>query len=286
MSGGGAALMAALKAGRMDDARRMLAEAGRGGAAIDANHRDAMGQTVLMYAASRDDPGVVRALLGAGGDPNLGARDSGNTALLACVLGGSDAVMEALLEGGADPNAHASGAFTALMSAARDGRVGMVRALLRAGADTESGSYDGLTALMIAVGRDGNEAVVRALLEAGADACATTTGAVRSCALLSCCSPAHTEMLLPHTDRDLVQHTYEQVTCGAYWSARVRERVGIDAAIVPWLNGTHRLQRARREAERVLLEASREMPPEIASLCGEYLHAGRLAAAAPCDRGE
>jgi ankyrin repeat protein len=96
------ALIADIRAARMDAAARqaVLAAIARQPRLVNARGTD--GATPLMYAALYGDPGLLGTLLAAGGNANL-ASDSGATALMWAVED-IDKV-RLLLDAGADPNA-------------------------------------------------------------------------------------------------------------------------------------------------------------------------------------
>ena len=87
-----------------------------------------------MLAANKGDPATVEALLGAGADPNLTARD-GRTALMEAAGAASVEAVRALLAKGAEVNARAAGGVTALERAQRSQESAeVVEALRQSGA--------------------------------------------------------------------------------------------------------------------------------------------------------
>jgi ankyrin repeat protein len=87
-----------------------------------------------MLAANKGDAATVEALLGAGADANLTARD-GRTALMEAAGAGSLEAVRALVAKGAEVNAKAAGGMTALERARRaEDNAQVVEALRQAGA--------------------------------------------------------------------------------------------------------------------------------------------------------
>jgi len=135
---------------------------------------DAYGLTALMIASeSQTDARLVEALLGAGAKPSV-KDDDGWTALHFAEEG---AVVKALLDAGAQVNALTADGATPLMIAVFETEgvfeVGAIRQLLGAGAALEVQDSLGNTALHIAVSC-GHIQAVRLLLDAGADPTALT----------------------------------------------------------------------------------------------------------------
>lgn len=171
-----------------------------------------------------------------------GAGEGGSAALVRAVQIGSHEMVDLLLGAGVDCNARDEGGVPVLFHAVRYGRNRTVRSLLVAGADAN------------AVTRDG-----RGLLDCVHAQCHVYYAGWMSGPLL--------ELLLACTDaRRMADH-----------AARVHKSQ-FRPLLRPWLEGRHELQRRRREVERVLYREVRpEMPADIVSLCGEFVHAGRLA---------
>jgi ankyrin repeat protein len=139
------------------------------------NARGHGGTTPLMYAALYGDPGLLRRMLTAGGDPNI-SNDAGATA----VMWALDDVekVRLLLERGANANVRSLHNQTPLLLAAAQIRSEpVVRLLLQRGAT-------GAQADLTAAASRGNLGVVRALLAAGVrDSGQATTAAMRNSCL-------------------------------------------------------------------------------------------------------
>ncbi|MET0292218.1 MAG: ankyrin repeat domain-containing protein [Steroidobacteraceae bacterium] len=157
-AGQGPALVAAIQANDLDQARQWLKE---------PNVAEADGTTALHWAADNANLKAVRLLLKAGADVNASNR-YGVTPLSLAVTSGDAAVVKALLDAGADVNKALVEGETVLMTAARTGNAKVVRALIARGADLEAReSFYGETALITAVSENHAETVA-ALLDAGA----------------------------------------------------------------------------------------------------------------------
>jgi ankyrin repeat protein len=138
-------------------------------------------QKGLIDAAALGDVARVKALIAAGVNPNIKAKD-GTTALFAAAEKGHLDVVRALLGVKADVNAKANetcirregacdnqkAGSTALFFAAENGYSDVVKALLGAGANVNTKTQDGTTALYVASG-SGRLTVVQVLLAAKAE---------------------------------------------------------------------------------------------------------------------
>lgn len=151
-----AAVVRLLELIRLDDRRAVLEEINRQPSIV--NERDARGATPLMHAALYGDATLLRAMLEAGGDPNI-RNDSGATALMWAIE--DIEKVRLLLDRGADANASSVFARTPLILATGFGRSeGMAQLLL------EHGATATLPALA-ASAFNSNVATVRRLLAAG-----------------------------------------------------------------------------------------------------------------------
>ncbi len=137
------------------------------GAAL--NTRDVGGRTPLYFAANANAnangndgnwEGAVRALVGAGADPNVATND-GDYALIAAVSNRRADIVELLLSGGANPNVCTPDGDTALSVAADRGGVELFQVLLAAGADPDAARKDGATPRQLA-SRRGDREMARA----------------------------------------------------------------------------------------------------------------------------
>lgn len=149
-------LFEAIKAGKVDEVRQLIAQH-----ASLKNARDANGASVLLVAAYNMKPDVVNALLELGAPVDI---------FEAAVLGKVDRIQEIL--GGAPSRAseYAPDGFTPVSLAAFFGQPAAVKALIAAGADVNAAAKNPLkvAALHAAVaGR--NLEIVKAVLAAGAD---------------------------------------------------------------------------------------------------------------------
>ena len=148
---------------------------------IDVNTIGAEGNTALYIAAYWGHISVVRTLIDAGADVNLGKENYGATPLIACVsniataryLGESNAetqqveVARLLIEAGADVNATGSDGWQALTAAANAGSTEAVNLLLQADANINARDNLGHTPLYRAQQGRYSE-IVQLLLNAGA----------------------------------------------------------------------------------------------------------------------
>ena len=159
-------LMLAARSGDLASVRVLIAQG------VDVNAISGTDETALSSAvvAPRQEAELIRTLLAAGANVNLGGR--WNTPLVAAVSCGDIALVEQLLAAGADINLDAGG-FTPLMIAARGRDTRLVALLLAAGANVNAAPKGGPTALMHDVDAlrtgGGSRESVKALLHAGAD---------------------------------------------------------------------------------------------------------------------
>ena len=155
-------LVDAVKEGDHAAVRSLLSEH------ADVNAPQAYGETVLAWAANRDDLEMVELLIDAGADVNA-ANGYGITPLSLACTNGNAAMVERLLEAGADPKIARLTGETPLMTCAYTGNVEAVNSLLASGADVNAKDTErGQTALMWAAAQKHPE-VVKALVEYGAD---------------------------------------------------------------------------------------------------------------------
>jgi ankyrin repeat protein len=127
---------------------------------IDVHQVDEVTEmTPLALAAESGQEEIVRTLLDAGADPNVGGATS---PLEAAVVEGHVAIVQALIEAGADVNQAVEDGFTPLMTAATTGDVELVELLLDAGARPRKRNDEGQTAISLA-DEAGHDDVVEAL---------------------------------------------------------------------------------------------------------------------------
>jgi ankyrin repeat protein len=156
-------LIAACKAGKSEEALRLLAEG------ADPNSGNRRGETPLHWAAINSDVKLVAALLAAGADPNgstrskhaVGSGAAKATPLHFAASRSSLEVVDCLLQAGADPRAVDSAGVSVLHSGVYSPDIRVLSKLIQGGADPNDGS------LSLAV-RDRDIEVVRELLRLGA----------------------------------------------------------------------------------------------------------------------
>ncbi|MGH8083771.1 MAG: ankyrin repeat domain-containing protein [Lysobacter sp.] len=130
---GGARLIAAVKAGRMDSIHALI----RDGVDIDVTVPG--DGTALTTAARAGDLDIVNELLRLGADVDQASRGDGNPLIMAASKPGNLAVVERLVCAGADVNAVMTDDETPLINAARSGDLRVVRYLVEHGADVDLG---------------------------------------------------------------------------------------------------------------------------------------------------
>jgi len=130
---------------------------------IDVHQVDEVTEmTPLALAAESGQEEIVRTLLQAGADPNVGGATS---PLEAAVVEGHVEIVRVLIDAGADVNQAVEDGFTPLMTAATTGDLGLVELLLDAGARPRKRNDEGQTAISLA-DEAGHDDVVEALRDA------------------------------------------------------------------------------------------------------------------------
>jgi hypothetical protein len=132
-NGGGARLIAAAQAGRIERLRELIAHG------ADVNARVSGDGTALIVAARRGDLDMVNALLKLGADVNEAVRGDGNP-LIAAAARGNLAVVKRLLDAGAGINAVVVDDETPLINASRSGSLQTVEYLVEHGANVNLGA--------------------------------------------------------------------------------------------------------------------------------------------------
>ena len=115
------------------------------GQGLPANLRNDKGDSLLMLASYNGQEAATRAILEAGGDPEL-ANDRGQTPLAGAAFKGDLAIARLLLAHGAQVDGTGGGSRTALMTAAMFDRTEMIALLLAHGADPGVRDAAGLSA--------------------------------------------------------------------------------------------------------------------------------------------
>lgn len=137
-----------------------------------ANAMDWRGKSVLMHAASRDFPKIVKLLLQNKARPDASDYSAGGvTALMLAARNGSVAAAEALVAGGASVHATTPAGTSVLMHAVANGSAPLVEMLLTSGANASHQDRSGATALSLAAGLS-HTAPLASLLAHGADTAA------------------------------------------------------------------------------------------------------------------
>jgi ankyrin repeat protein len=142
-----------------------------GGSAVDAV--DGHGRTPLHVAAYSKAHDAMRALVGAGANPNALEHDRYDIVTIAAVADDVPTLEQALALGGSARNVTSRYDGTALIAAAHLGHDGVVAMLVRAGAPLDHVNNLGWTALIesIVLGDGGarHVATMKALIDGGAD---------------------------------------------------------------------------------------------------------------------
>jgi uncharacterized protein len=146
----------AIKAGKVDEVRRLV---GENPALTQA--RDASGASALLVAAYHMKPDVVHALLELGAPVDI---------FEAAVLGKVERIQEILTAAPARASEYAPDGFTPVALAAFFGQPAAANALIAAGADVNAAAKNGLkVAALHAAVAGGKLDIVKAVLEAGGD---------------------------------------------------------------------------------------------------------------------
>ncbi len=147
---------------------RKLADSG-----VDLKARDSHGRTPLHVAAHARQRDAMRALVGAGADPNALESDRYDIVTIAAVADDEPTLAVALELGCSPKNITSRYDGTALIAAAHLGHDGVVDMLIRAGAPLDHVNNLGWTALIesIVLGNGGRRhtATLKALVDAGAN---------------------------------------------------------------------------------------------------------------------
>ena len=173
----------AIKEGRVDDVRRLLA----GGMNPNASNDG----WPLYIASNAGHAEVVTLLLEAGANVNAVNKD-GCTALTGASIQGQTQVVKLLLTAGANVNTIGPAGFTAITLAADKGHAKVVKLLLEAGANVNAGKEATPTPLYMASMR-GHPEVVKLLLDVGA--IANLSSSDRSDLLATALSNGHIEVV-------------------------------------------------------------------------------------------
>lgn len=153
----------------------------------DVNHREPLGVTPLMKAASWTfNPHVVKELIAAGAYVNAMDYDKGWTPLMySARFNGNINVINALIAAGADVSMRDTDGYTALMhGAGANANREMIEALIAAGSDVNTRCRKGDTPLIRAATFEDNLEVIKALISAGAYVNANATRSQRWTALM------------------------------------------------------------------------------------------------------
>jgi ankyrin repeat protein len=113
---------------------------------VDVNEKAEADWTALLYASAQGYPRLVRLLLDAGANPDIGNL-KGMTPLIYGAHYGNEEICQILLEYGADVDAQDIHGMTALIIACQDGNYAIAKLLLDAGANSLIKNRDGKSAL-------------------------------------------------------------------------------------------------------------------------------------------
>jgi uncharacterized protein len=110
---------------------------------LDINDFDDIGSTPLFSSVCRSNSEIVKKLLNAGANPNIGDKENAETPLMRSIeepcnpyyYRDNNFIFNLLLNSGADPNAQSSDGETALMRAARFGNLKAIHKLIEYGAN-------------------------------------------------------------------------------------------------------------------------------------------------------
>lgn len=136
-------LQRAVESGQEQQVRELLKQN------LDVNERAGAGWTALLYAAAQGYPRIMRLLLNAGANPDMG-NVHGITPLMYGARYKNVDVCKLLLEDGANLDLQDVDGITALMIATCVGSGDVAEILLKAGADTNIKNCNDMTALDIA----------------------------------------------------------------------------------------------------------------------------------------
>ena len=135
---------------------------------VGINAVNAVGDTAVSQAVYCCEA-IVKVLIGAGADVNIGNRI--NTPLIrATCIKGNIKIVQALIDAGACPNVDDSQGRTPLINAILNNDIEMLKVLMVGGAKVDFINRHGRTALLWAIQReDINIEIVKILINAGAD---------------------------------------------------------------------------------------------------------------------
>lgn len=156
-------LMKAVRSGKVDDVRELLAKG------VDVNEQILPSdETALHIAAQRGDLRITPLLLDNLADTELKDREHGFTALMFAAIAGHVEIVESLLDAGSEIDAKDKVGITPLMGAATSGQMEVVKTLLAKGADPNVETEHGATSFWGA-SKAGYSQIAELLERAGAD---------------------------------------------------------------------------------------------------------------------